>query len=187
MTVLADCDIERYRRLGLLDIAPWRDELLQPVSYDLTLAPYVTEAVMVRQKNALGFTCVDRVSWFTEKFDEEEDGSLRHVLEPGDFALFSTVETVTLGNSVVGHVEGKSTIARHGVIIHFAGLVDPGFSGQLTLEVKNLSKIPFVMTAGMKIAQIEFSQTLSNVRRPYGSPGVGHYQGQKGPTAPHDR
>lgn len=184
MTVLADCDIERYRRLGMLDIAPWDDELLQPVSYDLTLAPYVTYPYKVHQKNFNGQVCMDAVVWHSEKFGEDDFGNLAYELDPGEFALFSTIETVTLGDNVLGEVEGKSTIARNGVIIHFAGLVDPGFTGQLTLEVKNLSAIPFTMKAGMKIAQLKFSQTLSKVRRPYGSPGVGHYQGQKGPTKP---
>lgn len=185
MTVLADCDIERYRRIGLLDIAPWSDELLQPVSYDLTLAPYVTSQSAWIHRNVYGDITVDKVEWHTDKFDEYR---MNYVLQPDEFALFSTVEKVTLGNNLVGHVEGKSTIARHGILVHCAGLVDPGFEGELTLEVKNLSKIPFVMTAGMRIAQIEFSQTLSNVRRTYGSPGLdNHYQGQKGPTPPYDR
>jgi len=183
VTVLADQDIEFFRRIGGLDITPWDDAQLQPVSYDLTLAPYVTYQDCYREWSEHGVVVREDWSWRTEQFDNP---GLTHVLAPDEFALFSTIETVRLSAGIVGHVEGKSTIARNGVIIHFAGLVDPGFEGQLTLEVKNLSQVPFLMTAGMSIAQIEFSLTRRPALHPYGSEGVGHYQGQKGPTAPHE-
>ncbi|MFH1840609.1 MAG: hypothetical protein ABH807_00400 [Candidatus Shapirobacteria bacterium] len=63
-------------------------------------------------------------------------------------------------------------------------IVDPGFSGWLTFEISNLSRLPIKIYAGMRIAQICFFQVTSSVLRPYGSKQIGSkYQGQKGPTA----
>ncbi len=168
--ILADVDIEHFQRLGMLEISPYMDHRLQPASYDLTLGPYV--GIWERYSGE----DVYRV----EKFDEGPEGELEYWLDPGDFVIMSTVETVTLSDSIAGDVAGKSSIARKGVIVEAAGFVDPGFSGQLTLEVFNMRKVPVLLTAGMAIAQIKFYQTRSKARRPYGTRG--HYQGQKGPT-----
>lgn len=167
--ILADCDIQTFQRLGMLNISPWKDELLQPASYDLTLAPYA------RYYDHRGNTHV-------EKFDEVgEDGRLVIPIFPNDFVLLSTIETVTLGPAVAGQVAGKSTLARCGLIVESAGFVDPGFTGTLTLEVKNIGPIPIFLKAGDSVAQIVFFQMRSKSVNPYNSER-NHYQGQSGPT-----
>lgn len=178
--ILADGDIVQAQRLGFIRIDPWKDDFVQPVSYDLGLAPYVRFQEHFRQENGDGDLVVDEVVWVKEKFREHD---LSYTVEPDEFVLMSTIETVTIGNNHVGHVVGKSTWARHGLLVEAAGLVDPGFTGQLTLEVKNLSKFPVKLYAGQRIAQITFSQTRSKVLKPYGQRG-NHYQGQEGPTPP---
>lgn len=178
----ADQDIEQAQRLGMINISPWRDDLLQPCSYDLTLAPYVAI-----QEGWDGCTCDGcqgpEGPWRIEEFDDIQPGGGTFILAPGVFMLFSTVETVTVGDSICGEVKGKSTWARRGLLVEAAGLVDPGFSGQLTLELKNLTEHPIILTAGVAIAQITFDQLRSKARRPY-STERNHYQGQRGPTPP---
>lgn len=106
-----------------------------------------------------------------------------YALKPGEFVLGSTVEVVKLSPNIVGLVHGKSTRARQGLIVHAAGLVDPGFNGQLTLEMFNMSSVPMVLEFGMLICQISFDFLSTSPDRPYGTPGLGsHYQGQYGPT-----
>jgi dCTP deaminase len=170
--ILSDADLMHYREVGLYDIHPWDDDRLQPASYDLTLAPYVS---MERSSG-------DTRWWDTWKFDEDMSGGLTHVLEPGEFALFSTVETVTLSNQIAGQVAGKSTWARKGLIVESAGWVDPGFSGQLTLEMTNLTGYPLTLTAGTAIAQIVFMELRTKALRGYSVRG--RYQDQVGPTPP---
>lgn len=168
--ILSDADLMHYRENGLYDIHPWDQDRLQPASYDLTLAPYVS---MERSNGALRW-------WDTWKFDEDGNLELVYTLEPGQFALFSTIEIVTLSNQLAAQVAGKSTWARRGLIVESAGWVDPGFSGQLTLELKNLTEHPIKLTAGDPIAQIVFMELRTKALRGYSVRG--RYQDQVGPT-----
>lgn len=109
------------------------------------------------------------------------DGAV--ILQQGDFVLASTREYVHIKRGLVGHVHGKSSVARFGVIVHAAGLVDCGFCGQITLEIANFSPEPFVLAPGMKICQIEFHMLAGEPMRKYGDKHLkSHYQGQMGPT-----
>ena len=77
-------------------------------------------------------------------------------------------------------LEGKSSLGRLGLLIHStAGYVDPGWEGTLTLELSNVANLPILLTPGMQIGQISFSQMSTAVDRPYGHPELGsRYQGQ---------
>jgi hypothetical protein len=79
----------------------------------------------------------------------------------------------------------NSSLGRLGLLIHStAGYVDPGWKGNLTLELSNVSKLPIALYCGMKIGQISFVRMSSPVERPYGSKELGSkYQGQSTPTA----
>lgn len=95
------------------------------------------------------------------------------------FVLASTRERITLNDSFLGEVCGKSSWARRGLLVEAAGLVDPGFSGTITLELFNMSERPLLLRAGHAICQITFERVDWPVVRPYGHPGLGsHYQGQ---------
>jgi dCTP deaminase len=106
------------------------------------------------------------------------------VLHPGEFVLGQTLESVTLGRDIVARLEGKSSLGRLGLLIHStAGYVDPGWSGNLTLELSNVANLPITLYHGMKIGQISFLEMSTPVDRPYGSAEVGSkYQGQHEPT-----
>jgi dCTP deaminase len=65
-----------------------------------------------------------------------------------------------------------------------AGYVDPGWKGNLTLELSNVANLPIALYFGMSIGQISFFRMTSPVDRPYGSPELGSkYQNQSEPTA----
>jgi dCTP deaminase len=85
----------------------------------------------------------------------------------------------------VARLEGKSSLGRLGLLIHStAGYVDPGWKGNLTLELSNVANLPIALFYGMKIGQISYFKMSSEVDRPYGSPELGSkYQGQSEPTA----
>ena len=134
---------------GLID--PFNMDNLQPASYDLTLG-----------------------SFKTEKFEVEPV----NYLYPGEFALACTKETVKIPNNLVGIVAGKSSLARMGLAIHDAGFIDPGFNGQIVLELYNKSDKPIMLTNGMRICQIYFVKTDVPVENSYN----GHYQNQEGVT-----
>lgn len=112
----------------------------------------------------------------------EAGGPMTWWLAPGEFALGSTLEKVTLPATLCAQVNGKSSLGRLGLLVHAtAGFVDPGFSGELTLELKNLSNRTIVLHSGMAIAQLVFHRLSSPSQRPYGHEELGsHYQGQVG-------
>lgn len=163
--ILADVDIEFQRRIGGIGISPYDPGRLQPASYDVTLGPY---ALFIDQPNG---------PW-VEKFDEP---GLHYWLNRDEFVLLSTIETITLDSHHAAQVAGKSTLARMGLIVESAGFIDPGFSGQLTLEVKNIGPNPILLTAGMPIAQVVFFQMVSKAHNPYNKER-NHYQNQVGPV-----
>jgi deoxycytidine triphosphate deaminase len=74
----------------------------------------------------------------------------------------------------------NSSLGRLGLIVHAtAGFVDPGFTGTLTLEITNLTRVPIKLYAGKPIAQLSFMTLDAPAERPYGSRELGsHYQGQ---------
>lgn len=109
--------------------------------------------------------------------------SLPTFLNPGEFILATTLERVNIPNNIVGRLEGKSTWARRGVIIHTAGFIDPGFRGQLTLEITNLGQNLIQLNENDPICQISFAFLNAPAVKPYGHPFLGsHYQDQEGAT-----
>jgi dCTP deaminase len=114
----------------------------------------------------------------TEHVQIEDSASF--VIHPGEFVLGTTVEWVELPDDIVARIEGKSSLGRLGLIVHAtAGFVDPGFSGTLTLEITNLTRVPIVLWPGKPIAQLSFMALDRAAERPYGHPELGsHYHGQ---------
>lgn len=144
---------------GAIKIAPEpHDWQMQPVSIDLSLGAIRHSAV------------VDFPGW-------------TYFIQPGQFLLGSTTEIIGLSPNIVGQVHGKSTLARQGLVVHAAGLVDPGFHGQLTLEMYNMSGEALELADGMPVCQITFEFLSTTPGRVYGAPGLfSKYQGQQGPT-----
>lgn len=107
-------------------------------------------------------------------------------LRPGIFCLGSLIETFNMPNNIVGFLVGKSTNAREGLQIEAAGLIDPGFFGDITLEIKNLHHDETIeLHLGESIGQVYFLQTDEPVDVPYGPENGNHYQGQLGVTRSH--
>lgn len=105
-------------------------------------------------------------------------------LPAGECALGSLIERVQIPDDMVGWVEGKSSIGRQFLKVHSAGFIDPGFHGDITLEIKNeSSKWAFRLTPGLRIAQLRFAYLDAIALRPYGSEYLNsHYQNQHGTT-----
>jgi dCTP deaminase len=180
MSVLSDRDIRAALDAGEIAIRPYDPADLQPSSVDL----HLDRSFRVFRNNRYPYIDVrapqpDLTELLTVADDEP------FVLHPGEFVLGQTLEWVELPNDLVARLEGKSSLGRLGLLIHStAGYVDPGWKGNLTLELSNVANLPIALYFGMKIGQISFFKMSSPVDRPYGSPGLGSkYQGQSEPTA----
>lgn len=89
-------------------------------------------------------------------------------LRPQQFFITETLEDVTIPADIVGRLEGKSSLARLGIVIHqTAGRIDPGWSGPLALEVKNNSDNDVVLYSGDKICAVSFERLMHKVENPY--------------------
>ncbi len=180
MSVLSDRDIRAALEAGEIVIRPYDPSDLQPSSVDL----HLDRSFRVFRNNRYPFIDVrQKQPDLTELLTVADDEPF--ILHPGEFVLGQTLEWSELPNDLVARLEGKSSLGRLGLLIHStAGYVDPGWKGNLTLELSNVANLPIALYYGMKIGQISFFRMTSPVDRPYGSPDLGSkYQGQSEPTA----
>lgn len=101
--------------------------------------------------------------------------SRKVVLKPKQYELVATMETVELGLNIAAFMHIRSSLAREGVIGSFA-VVDPGFRGQLTLNLHNVSNKEITLNEGERIVQIVFHSLGSSAKKGYN----GSYQNSKG-------
>lgn len=180
--ILSDRDLRARLRAGEIAIEPLDDPELQiqPASIDLRLA---ARFVVYRLPHV---PCIDphdvaSVEDYTETIDVAPGGAF--VLQPGEFALGSTLERVRVPADLVARVEGRSSIGRLAIVVHAtAGFIDPGFEGQVTLELSNLGRCAVKLYPGMRISQVVFHTMTSPAERPYGTERGSKYQGQRGPV-----
>jgi len=100
-------------------------------------------------------------------------------VQPGEFILGVTQETITVPDDLVVRVEGRSSLGRLGIIVHStAGFIDPGFSGTITLEISNLNRLPVALYPGMRICQLAFEMMTSPAETPYYMKPNSKYQNQ---------
>ncbi|MCU0483173.1 MAG: dCTP deaminase [Chloroflexi bacterium] len=180
MSVLADRDIRAELEAGRVRIDPYDPADLQPSSVDL----HLDRSFRVFRNNRYAFIDVRQPQPdLTELLSVDDDEPF--ILHPGEFVLGQTLEWVELPDDLVARLEGKSSLGRLGLLIHStAGYVDPGWKGNLTLELSNVANLPIALYHGMRIGQISFFRMSSPVERPYGTRELGSkYQGQSQPTA----
>ncbi|MDP3993478.1 MAG: dCTP deaminase [Candidatus Doudnabacteria bacterium] len=106
------------------------------------------------------------------------------IMQPGDFALATTVENLELADDLLGRIEGRSSLGRLGIIVHgTASIFDPGWIGRPTMELGNLGVMPIALYPGMRICAFTFEEVSSKVEVPYWKKKSAKYSGQKSPIA----
>ena len=102
-------------------------------------------------------------------------------LKPNEFILGSTEEYVEIPAYLASRLNGKSTLGRWGLTVHVtAGFIDPGFCGNITLEIKNEGPFNILLEPGMRIGQLDFQLLDKQPAQVY----KGKYQGQTGAEPP---
>ncbi|MFW5956194.1 MAG: dCTP deaminase [Halorhabdus sp.] len=182
--ILSDADILARLEEGDLQIEPLDDPELQiqPASVDLRLGREFLEFQHANIPCIHPNSQQEVAEYVEETVVEGEDGEF--ILHPGDFVLGTTKERVAIPDNLIAHVEGRSSLGRLAIVVHAtAGLADPGYEGQITLELSNLGTAPVALTPGMRISQLTFTELSSPADRPYGEERGSKYQGQEGPQA----
>jgi dCTP deaminase len=105
-------------------------------------------------------------------------------LHPGELALAVTLESVTLPDNIVGWLDGRSSLARLGLMVHVtAHRIDPGWSGNIVLEFFNSGKLPLALKPGMKIGALSFEVLSGPAEKPYNARLDAKYKDQDGAIA----
>ena len=177
--MLSDRDLKKVIKTKGLSFSPkLKPSQIGPASIDLRLSPHfkffrIDKFSLVNTKEPLPKHFMDSVNL---KDDEP------FIIHPGNFVLASTKEYVKLADDLAMKVEGKSSLARMGILVHTAGFVDPGFEGTLTLEISNQSNVAVALYANMYICQVAVYQLSSPAETPYNKRKKSLYLKQKQPT-----
>lgn len=179
--VLSDRTIKEEIDKGRIIIDPLIPNCIQPASVDVHLDKKLLAFKPQRHPTYIDVRrSMDRLH---EPVELNEDEAF--FLNPGELVLASTLESVTLPDDIVARLEGKSSLGRIGLLVNStAGYVDPGWQGNLTIEISNVAKLPITLYYKMKIGQLSFLRLTSPVDRLYGAAELdSRYQGQTEPTA----
>lgn len=106
------------------------------------------------------------------------------IMQAGDFALASTMESLELPDDLLGRLEGRSSIARLGITVHStAAVFEPGWVGTATMELSNSGRMAVALYPGMRICSFTFEQLTSPALVPYRKKRGNKYAGQIQPRA----
>jgi len=177
--ILSDVTIRKELAAGRIVIDPLDESSIQPSSVDLRIDRYFR---VFRNDTTPFIDPKQPQEDLTELVEVDEERAF--ILHPNEFVLASTYERVEIADDLVARLDGKSSLARLGLLTHVtAGFVDAGFNGHLTLELSNVATLPIALYPRMKIGQISFLKMTTPAEVPYGSEATGSkYQGQRGPT-----
>jgi len=171
--ILGEMEIIERVESGDLYINPFVPEHVEPASVDLRLGRNFTTI----EPTGRTIDTHDDDSFETRNFEVDE-----LELYPGETILGTTMETIGMPDDLAANVIGRSSLGRLDVVIHkTAGFIDPGFRGEITLEIENEGQHPVKLYAGDRVCQIWFTP-VSGVETPYGEERGSQYQGQSGAT-----
>ena len=166
--ILSDKTIMQMLKDGSLQISPVTPEQIQPASVDIRLG----NTFSVVEDSHTGIISLDQeIRYKTIETDT-------YLLLPGQFVLATTMEYFALPDDLTAFVEGRSSLGRMGLFIQNAGWVDPGFQGEITLELFNANRCAIELKARRRVGQLVFARMDQPALHPY----RGKYQGQRGAT-----
>jgi len=159
MSALVDFQIQELARESGL-ITPFNADQINPASYDVTLG----DEILVENYSYLG------KRWQPVNIKEK-----RFCLQPGEFILAVTAEFVNIPVNIEAEFCLKSSRGREGYQHALAAYIDPGFSGRITLELKNYSRYhQLELIPGMRIGQLRFTKLDTVPKKPYHLTGRYH-------------
>ena len=178
MAVLSDRDIKQYLKEGKIVIEGFNEEHLGPSSIDLTLG----NKIRVFRYNEFPF--IDTKSNIPDSHMEliEVKQGKPIIVHPGELILGATKEYIKMPDDLMARLDGRSSLGRLGIIIHStASAIDPGFEGNIVLEIVNISKIPVYIWPNQRVCRITFDKLTSPSEVPYSKKKDTKYHQQSSP------
>ena len=178
---LSDKDILAYIKKGKIKINPAPDLKTQLGSCSIDFKLSNTFRVFEHNKHPyIDLRAEIDTNDLMRRVDVSDDDAF--TIQPGELVLAATQEELELANDVMARLEGRSSLARLGIIVHnTAGLFDPGWIGIPTLELANLGRMPVKLYPGMRICAFTFARLSSPAKVPYQLKPTNKYAGQEGP------
>ncbi|MBR0536435.1 MAG: dCTP deaminase [Clostridia bacterium] len=166
--ILSDKTLTKMLEEKTLIVEPIKKEQIQPASIDIRLGNTFsivedTSTGIINLENEIKYKTITTDSY---------------ILLPNQFVLATTMEYFDLPDDLTAFVEGRSSLGRMGLFIQNAGWVDPGFKGEITLELYNANRCAIELKAGRRVGQLVFAKMDDTALNPYN----GKYQGQRGAT-----
>lgn len=185
---LCDTDIEQYLDNGIITISPRPDNSkINGATIDLRLgnsfrvfreysAPYIDVSGPREEVSAQ----LERVMSDEIIIGDDEP----FFLHPGELALATTMESVKLPANIIGWLDGRSSLARLGLMVHVtAHRIDPGWEGKIVLEFYNSGKLPLALRPNMIIGALSFEILSGYAARPYNARQDAKYKNQQSAVA----
>ncbi len=157
MCVLSRGEILKCIKKGTISIEPFNQDMVGPASVDFTLS----NKFRVFKKDRKPLVVVERPDFRSiTKVIEVED---HYRLKPKELVHGMTTEKIRLPDNVCGRIEGRSSLARIGLMVHItSGLIHPTSKGNQVLEIMNLSDVDLLLKPGIRICQIVFQKMEGN-------------------------
>jgi dCTP deaminase len=163
--ILSDGTIRQLLDDKTLVIEPLVAQSIQPASVDCRIGNHF----LVVESTQEGIIKMNSEIKYREVISESM------LIPPHSFLLAMTQEYIELPHNLTAFVEGRSSIGRMGLFIQNAGWVDPGFKGNITLQLYNANSLPIEVQAGRRVCQLVLCKMDQAALKPY----AGKYQGQR--------
>lgn len=158
MSILTEKEIIKEIKKGNIKIKPFNISNIGPASIDLTLGNKFR--IFKRSKKV---------------YNADEKADYKHitklikadslVLKPSETILGITKERITLSSGICGWLEGRSTFARLGLMVHISSsFMQPGIDNHQVLEISNMGHVPLRIHSGSKICQFVFQKTIGKAK-----------------------
>lgn len=159
MSTLVDFQITHHAVSNYL-IEPFNQCQVNPASYDIRLGSELL---------------IETIDGYEKVFISDNI----YMLRPGEFVLGVSMEYLKLPTNIEAIFQLKSSRGREGYEHALAGYIDPGYHGEITLELSNLNRFHDIpLFEGLLIGQVRFIEMDTRPRKPYGE--TGHYHKDKG-------
>ncbi len=157
-----------------LIVNPFNPDHISSVSMDISVGQYVWE---FKDKDVPFFESTKHnikefLEKYTHRYDLLKDFDGRLIIHKDQFFLLEVLEEIHFNRHISGHVLGKSSIGRLGLIIQTASIINPMQLQKLVLEIKNISPITLIFHYGNPIAQIQFYFFPKPVKKHYQEYGI---------------
>ena len=178
--ILPDHEIRELLKSKELVVEPLGDpeKQIRPAGIDLRLG----NDFRIFKVSATPFIDIrNKPEDYTEEVNVSDDQPF--IIHPGEFVLGGIKEYIKMPSTLMGSVDGRSSLGRLGIVIHAtSSSINPGWEGMFVLEITNIGKMPVALYPGTRIAELTLHRLTSPPERCYDKRNDTKYQAQKGVT-----